>query len=182
MCRLRLQHANTLLPERKRMLDEILEWKSNATIQCLKQYTLIEIAKSTTNNFGFKQALIKASSIRGCISLPTWNGFLELETIIGVLSIQLYKTSSLATLIPYSTMPKACVWNSKVWGVFTKSVTWLNRVYKKKTGRWGVEKKTSNKSSNNKIWEGRCTFNPRSSVLQKGRLFTTTRFIWINME
>ncbi len=35
MCWPRLQHANTLLPEIKKMLAEISEWKSNATVKCL---------------------------------------------------------------------------------------------------------------------------------------------------
>jgi hypothetical protein len=47
------------------------------------------VAKSTTKDFNFKQAPIKASSVRGCISLLAQNGLLELETVIMVLSVQL---------------------------------------------------------------------------------------------
>jgi len=62
--------------------------------------------KSTTKDSSFEQAPIKALSVKGHIYLPTQNDFPELDTIIMVLLVQLYKTSSSTTLIPCLNMLK----------------------------------------------------------------------------
>jgi hypothetical protein len=71
------------------MLKYILVWISNATNEGLKHYILIDVTKSTTNDLGFEQALINTSNVRGCISLATNNGFLDLANVIVLPLIQL---------------------------------------------------------------------------------------------
>jgi hypothetical protein len=57
------------------MLANILVWISNAKKEGLKHYIPVDVAKSTTNDMGFEQAPMNASSVRGCISLIAQNGF-----------------------------------------------------------------------------------------------------------
>jgi hypothetical protein len=57
------------------MLANILIWIYNATKEGLKHYRPVDVVKSITNDLGFEQAPMNASSVRGCISLITQNGF-----------------------------------------------------------------------------------------------------------
>ncbi len=77
---------------------------------------LVDATKSITNDLNFDQVPINASSMRGCISFATQNGFPKLESVIVLLLIYLQITSPFATLIPCFGRITLGAWNSKNMG------------------------------------------------------------------